>query len=64
MSFGDEVFQPLRKLEILYLNDNEMVAITPNMLPRLDHLLTLSLADNQIHYLAKDAFNLPRLQHL
>lgn len=64
MTFSEDVFKPLRKLEILYLNDNEIVAITTNMLPQLNNLLTLSLADNQIRYLAKDALYLPKLQHL
>lgn len=64
ISFVSDVFRPLVKLEILYLNGNAIMALTTNMLPPLPHLLTLSLSDNQIAYIVGAALQLPLLQNL
>lgn len=47
-----------------FLNTNSIQAITSGMVPTLPELHTLSLADNQIRYIADGALNLPALEHL
>lgn len=64
---------PIRKLNIYrdlfvnrFLNTNRIQAITSGMLPSysFSELHTLSLADNQIRYIADGALSLPSLAHL
>ncbi|KPU75143.1 uncharacterized protein Dana_GF20961 [Drosophila ananassae] len=64
-SFEAEVFAHLTKLERLYLNENSIKRLDSSMFPRtLGNLITLSLAQNQIEDIYKQAFPFPRLQFL
>lgn len=63
-SFTKYVFAPLKKLQVLYLNSNEIKSLKDGTIPKLENLITLSLADNQIKYIADDALILPSLEHL
>lgn len=48
-----------------FLNTNRIQAITSGMIPSaMAELHTLSLADNQIRYIADGALSLPSLEHL
>ncbi|KAH8415309.1 hypothetical protein KR222_002744, partial [Zaprionus bogoriensis] len=63
--FEANVFAQLQSLEVLYLNENRLQQLQPDMFPStLEHLHTLSLAQNQIASIAANTFTFPRLRHL
>ncbi|XP_034101380.2 relaxin receptor 2 isoform X1 [Drosophila albomicans] len=63
--FGASVFGQLQNLEVLYLNENRLQQLQPGMFPtNLQHLHTLSLAQNQITSIAANTFTFPHLRHL
>lgn len=63
-TISKEVLEPLGNLKILYLNGNYFTEITRYTLPRLEKLLILSIADNQILNIEPNAMDLPKLEHL
>lgn len=58
------MFKPLINLQNLYLNENQLRSIDRNSFPQLEHLLVLSLTDNQIGHIEPGSFDFPNLQHL
>ncbi|XP_017850092.1 relaxin receptor 2 [Drosophila busckii] len=63
--FEANVFAQLENLELLYLNENRLLELHAGMFPdTLQHLHTLSLAQNQIVSIAPNTFTFPRLRHL
>uniref|UniRef100_A0A1B0CEJ5 Uncharacterized protein n=1 Tax=Lutzomyia longipalpis TaxID=7200 RepID=A0A1B0CEJ5_LUTLO len=61
----DDIFlENLPPSQKFYLNGNRLTALTSGMLPLLKNLITLSLADNQVRRVSKNALNLPSLEHL
>lgn len=47
-----------------YLNENQIKVVKLGMLPMMDSLLQLSLANNQITNIDQNALDFPKLQHL